>query len=482
MNAKADFYMHESDRKALQALKAIPGFSQVFKAFLNVWDERQYRIENVSSNLRITEKQMPKYYNMLPPICEKLGIEVPELYLKLDVNANAYTWGDTQPFIVMTSGLLETIPEELIPTVLAHECGHIACHHCLYTTIGQFILNGAINTLRLGDIAIFPIQVAFSYWMRCSELSADRAAALYCGSSQPVEKMCMCFAGYDKDITGQASLEEFMNQAVEYQEMVSADKWNKTLEFLLFSKRDHPLNAVRAYECHKWAETEHFQKLSAYVNQEGLPESQSLVAYMSEVPMPVSVKEYVGQSKEEAIATFQNLGFQNIKTLKMTQKGLMVKDGQVLDVLINGISGFEMCDWYPIDAEIVVEYYEHETEEEVAAAHPGQRRVPYASKKCLGRSYQEVVEKLRDAGFSVIKLTAQHKGKKGFLSKEGEISHISISGQTQFEEGEWFGEKSEITITYLTFDKAEPPTPKEELTVPKQKGIPKVPFFKNGKS
>lgn len=77
---------------------------------------------------------MPEIYNMLSPICEKLGIDIPEIYLELDVVPNAYTYGDTKPFIVITSGLLETMPMELLPTVIAHECGHIACHHTLYTT------------------------------------------------------------------------------------------------------------------------------------------------------------------------------------------------------------------------------------------------------------------------------------------------------------------------------------------------------------
>ena len=83
---------------------------------------------------------MSKYYDMLPPICKKLGIEIPDLYIELDVSPNSYTSGDTKPFIVMTSGLLETLPDELIPTVLAHECGHIACHHVLYSTMGRMIL------------------------------------------------------------------------------------------------------------------------------------------------------------------------------------------------------------------------------------------------------------------------------------------------------------------------------------------------------
>ena len=86
MAVSSSLYLHESDKAALQTLKAIPGFSQLLKTYMSIWNERYWHIINMSSNLRLSEKQMSKYYNMLPPICEKLGIDVPELYLELDVN------------------------------------------------------------------------------------------------------------------------------------------------------------------------------------------------------------------------------------------------------------------------------------------------------------------------------------------------------------------------------------------------------------
>ena len=148
MAIDSSYYVHESDKAALNALKAIPGFQQLMKALMKIWNERQFRILNMSGRIRISENQLPQYYNMLPPICEKLGIEVPDLYLELNVNPNAYTYGDTTPFIVITSGLLDTMPEELIPTVLAHECGHIACHHVLYSTMGRILLNSTSSIMR----------------------------------------------------------------------------------------------------------------------------------------------------------------------------------------------------------------------------------------------------------------------------------------------------------------------------------------------
>lgn len=452
MAIDAKFYMHDSDRIALRALESIPGFPQLFKAFMKVWSEKQYRIQNMSSHLRISEKQLPKYYNMLLPICEKLGIEVPELYLELDVNPNAYTAGDTKPFIVMTTGLLETIPEELIPTVLAHECGHIACHHCLYTTMGQFVLSEAIKLLGLDGIAVLPIQVAFFYWMRCSEFSADRAAALYDGSADNVVKMCMYFAGYDKDITDEADVDEFMNQALDYKAMVEDSKWDKTLEFMFTYNQTHPLAALRAFECNEFGNTDRFQKIAEYIRTDSAKTDESTIAFLKEIPVFEPSKHYLGKNIDDVVEQLAALGFSDIRKVKTTQKSNMAKPGQVLCILINGHDGFNRYEWYPLDSVVEVEFYEPETEEEVAAAHPGQRRMPDSSKRYLGRTFEGVVEELRTAGFSNIELECQYRAKKSWLSKEGAISKISVNGQTQFEKGEWFAEEAVIRIAYYSYN------------------------------
>ena len=451
MKIDAKFFMHDSDKIALQALQAIPGFTQLFKAFMKVWSERQFRIQNMSTNLRISEKQLSKYYNMLPPICEKLGIEVPELYLELDVVPNAYTAGDSKPFIVITSGLLETMPEKLIPTVLAHECGHIVCHHCLYTTMGQFILSEAVALLGLDGLAILPIQMAFSYWMRCSELSADRAAALCDGSADNIVEMCLRFAGFDKDIAGEINVDEFMSQANDYQQMINDSKWDRTLEFMMLGNIDHPLNAVRAKECFEWAASDRFAAMKEYMHCVEPCEELPISAYLKELPMVESASAYIGKNAEDVENQLRDMGFENVELVKVTRKSLMVKPGQVVAITIDGQDGFEKYGWYAVAAKICIEFYEAETEDEVAAAHPGQRRVPDSSKRYMNRAYAEVVSELLDVGFSNVVTESLRKSKKSLFSKEGAISKISINGQTQFEKGEWFAETAVIRITYITY-------------------------------
>ena len=41
MSFDPERYTHPSDRAALKALQAIPGFSLLIKGFMNVWNERQ---------------------------------------------------------------------------------------------------------------------------------------------------------------------------------------------------------------------------------------------------------------------------------------------------------------------------------------------------------------------------------------------------------------------------------------------------------
>ena len=257
-----EVFMHDSDRKALKAMKAVPGFGLLVKTIMKLFNEYTLRFDNLSTNIRIDENQLPEYHKMLVEICEKLGIDVPEMYLKLDVNPNAYTMGDTKPFVVLTSGLLEHFPSEVIQTVIAHECGHIACHHVLYHTMGDLIIKHA-HLLPLSGInlALPPLQLAFAYWMRCSEFSADRAAIFYDGSADKLINMCIGFSGYGKNISQDIDIETFIKQAEDYNSMVNDSKFNKLMEFILFKDNDHPLNAVRAYEAREWVNTQAFKDI-----------------------------------------------------------------------------------------------------------------------------------------------------------------------------------------------------------------------------
>ncbi len=274
-------YIHSADRAALTVLKKIPLLDTVCGKILSFRNDRQMNIINMSSNIHITENQIPKVYSMVKSICNKIGIEMPELYLKLDRNPNAYAYGTEKFMIVVHSGLLECLEDDEIYAVLAHECGHIACQHMLYTTLGRLIFGEASYGLsELSDMfdskglvgRIFGgvvsavdnvLELALYHWYRCSELSADRVAVICCGSAEPVIETMMRLAGGTTHIESEINKELFIAQAADYQQIMADSKVNKALEFLMTKNEIHPLLAVRAYEAQQFANSEEFADILA---------------------------------------------------------------------------------------------------------------------------------------------------------------------------------------------------------------------------
>ncbi|MCL2048703.1 MAG: M48 family metallopeptidase [Defluviitaleaceae bacterium] len=257
-------YYHEQDKRTLDELTAIPGFTPLLKAFMKVFNEKLLHNVNMANKLRLGPKQLPNIYNMLPPICEKLGIDEPELYVEMNPIPNAYTYGDTQAFITITSGLLDCMTEDEVKTVLAHECGHIACRHVLYHTMASLILSGASGLVGLNILSI-GLQFALLHWNRCSEFSCDRAAAVYMQDSKPVISTMMRLAGGGtKNLIDSMNLGLFMKQADDYSEHIGNSSFNKLLHYYLVKDASHPFLTIRASEIRKWCKTEQFHRIINY--------------------------------------------------------------------------------------------------------------------------------------------------------------------------------------------------------------------------
>ncbi|SEK83800.1 M48 family metallopeptidase [Ruminococcus albus] len=443
MSVNPDLFIHESDRTALNALKAIPGFTPLLKGFMKIWNEKQFKLMNMSTLVRISENQMPEYYEMLKPICKRLGIKVPELFMTTDPYPNAYTSGENEPFIVMTTGLVASLPHELIPSVLAHECGHIACHHVLYSTMGRLILGGSAGILGLSPVITAPLQMAFYYWMRCSEFSADRAAAVCGGSSKSVVEVCMRLAGCEKDSPVQANPEAFLEQAKEYRDLVSGSAFNKTLEFMMFSTRSHPLNAVRAYECNEWCKTKEFQSIVQYLDEEEKGSSAH-----GSVPINENINTYIKKDAVETANALKASGFTNVTIVRSTEQKAGMPVNGIISITANGKTDIKKGEWLPADTPWLITAYMPLSADEEKAAHPGEACVPYSSVGYSGRDYRAVIDELRALGFTNISVSEQPDIKVKFLIKEYSIAHISIDHMDRFDKNTWFKLNAPISIRY----------------------------------
>lgn len=251
-------FIHPEDQAALDQLKSIPFAESLIKKIMSLFDEQIAYGLNMAQRVRLSEKQLPHLYRLLPPIVEKLGIPEPEFYLEMNPMPNAYAMGETRTAITITSGLLQLMTEDEIRGVVAHECGHILCHHMLYTTMVNYIMNYGPSLPDITQSA----QVALLYWNRKSELSCDRVAA-YVTSPEIATSMLARLAGGSPELMYDFDLEEYAKQADEYESIRTEDLWNKTLQAWLTLGMDHPFNSVRARELLKWTRSEQFINLMA---------------------------------------------------------------------------------------------------------------------------------------------------------------------------------------------------------------------------
>lgn len=249
-------FIHPEDAAALRQMESLPGFTVLIKKILSVGLENlQYGV-NMASGIRLSDKQLPELYQHLPPICERFGIQIPEFYLQMDPNPNAWTFGDTRIYVTVTSGLVDMMTERELDAILAHECGHILCRHVLYHTIARWLRSGITSMVGL-DILTTTLQYAILYWSRKSELSADRAASIYT-SPETVASTMARLSGGPRSITSKIDLKEWARQADEYDNIQNENIWNKTLQLAVIAGLDHPFCAVRVREILRWGESHQY--------------------------------------------------------------------------------------------------------------------------------------------------------------------------------------------------------------------------------
>jgi len=253
-----DCFIHPEDKEALDRLKSIPLLGLLIKSIMKFFNEQIAYGLNMGQKIRLSPRQIPHLYNLLPPICKQLDMPEPEFYLEMDPRPNAYAMGETRTAITITSGLLDMMTEDEVRGVLAHECGHIVCHHMLYTTLANTII---YYTPTLPDISQSAIY-ALLYWNRKSELTCDRVAA-YITSPETATSMLSRLAGGSNKIMYDFDLNEYAKQAQEYESIRSEDMWNKTLQAWMTMGQNHPFNAVRVRELLKWTGTSQYINLKA---------------------------------------------------------------------------------------------------------------------------------------------------------------------------------------------------------------------------
>jgi heat shock protein HtpX len=159
----------------------------------------------------VDQSTEPRFYNMIAALAANAGLPMPRIYIIDSPQPNAFATGrnPSHAAVAATTGLLNSLSEQEVAGVMAHELAHIKNHDTLTMTITATIAGaigmlanlamfssmfggnrdnnnggglGAIGTIVvavLAPLAAGIVQMAIS---RSREYEADRIGGLICGN------------------------------------------------------------------------------------------------------------------------------------------------------------------------------------------------------------------------------------------------------------------------------------------------------------
>lgn len=297
---------HPTDRVALQALRALPGFDEVVKKLVGYLGERGIRLLFQANAVRVGKTQLARLDSIYDEVIHSLDCPTrPELFVSQAPFVNAGAYGMDRPFIVLQSATLELLDDEQVGFVLGHELGHVMSGHALYHTLLVLVLNAGLGALpAIAEIARLPLRLTLLEWYRKSELSCDRAGLLAIQNPPASLRALLKLAGGGR--ADELNLEAFLEQAREYEEGTGLA--DRVFKILNTAGASHPFHTLRAAELDAWIRSGDYERVlnGQYRRRsdEGDPSSPSLVDdlgqardyYVKEAKAVVS--DVVGSAKE----------------------------------------------------------------------------------------------------------------------------------------------------------------------------------------
>ncbi|MGI5130841.1 M48 family metallopeptidase [Pseudonocardia sp. CA-107938] len=253
-------YEHPADKGALAGLRAVPGVSEVLKAAAGLFSERGERLMALASAIRVGERQFPTLDRLRLECAATLDLPVtPNVYVARSGEANAFAIGMDQPFIVLTTDLVEALDAEALRFVIGHEMGHILSGHAVLRTllIRLVQLQASMSLVPIGALGLRVVIAALREWFRKAELTCDRAGLL-CGQDAQAALRTHVYLAGGTDLS-EIDIPSFLRQAEEYEQI--EDIRDSIHKFRNVELMTHPLAVVRAAQLQRWSASADYRRI-----------------------------------------------------------------------------------------------------------------------------------------------------------------------------------------------------------------------------
>ena len=231
----------------------VPIFFLLF-VLISYWMNRANHNSLMSIGYPVSPERTPNLARIKQACLDRLHPGQVEVFVVRSNYLKAYTFGFNSPQdIVLYSALLDVMDEDELRFVLGHEMGHVALGHTWLNTL----LGGMAGVpVTIGAAVI--ITLAFRWWNRACEYSADRAGLLACGKPQKA------ISALVKLVAGEVHTQVEMQRALQVIERQDDSVMNVLAETL----STHPMIVRRIEQIRKYTATPEYRQLQAKVAKE----------------------------------------------------------------------------------------------------------------------------------------------------------------------------------------------------------------------
>lgn len=168
----------------------------------------------------VTREQLPRVYQVVESLTQKIGIPMPRIYVIPTDSPNAFATGrnPSHAAVAVTEGILRLLDDEELEGVLAHELGHVRNRDILISSVAATLAGaitmlarfefwfggrddrdrgGGLLTLILAPVAAILIQLAVS---RSREYQADATGAHFTHNPYALARALQKLDAYSKRI------------------------------------------------------------------------------------------------------------------------------------------------------------------------------------------------------------------------------------------------------------------------------------------
>ena len=212
--------------------------------------------------LQVTPQDTPGLAALVDESVARLQAGPVRVFVAPNDTLNAYTFGLSSPkVVVLHAPLLQAMDSDELRFVLGHELGHVRLGH---TRLNSLV--GGMAGIPSPFLASALLTMAFLWWNRACEYSADRAGLLACGKPRKAISALVKLAAGPEART-QADLE----RALLY---IEAED-DQALSSLSETLTTHPLMVRRIEELRRYAASAEYRRLQSLLDRNVVTREQS---------------------------------------------------------------------------------------------------------------------------------------------------------------------------------------------------------------